>query len=144
MKTRLTNLAIVLFLDVSVASTFGAEAQVDASAGQASADQMVDIAKKLANPVASLISVPVQSNFDFGGGPNDDGFQYRLTVQPIIPFELGENWNLITRTIVPYIYQEDRIGTSSQSGLGDSTLSLFFTPKNPGPGGLIWAIGPEF
>src|SRR4030095_12844003 len=72
----------------------------------------------------------------------DDSFQYKLNIQPVIPFSLGENWNLITRTILPYIYQEDRIGTSSQSGLGDTLLSLFLSPKTPGPGGLIWGIGP--
>jgi hypothetical protein len=51
--------------------------------------------------------------------------------------------NLITRTIVPYIYQEDRIGNGSQSGLGDTTFSAFFTPKEPTHGGLIWGIGPD-
>lgn len=103
---------------------------------------MAALAAKLNNPVASLISVPLQSNFDFGGGPNDDGFQYKLNIQPVIPVSIGEDWNLITRTILPYIYQEDRIGDSSQSGLGDTLLSLFLSPKEPGPGGLIWGIGP--
>jgi hypothetical protein len=104
---------------------------------------MADIAQKLNNPVASLISVPFQNNFDFGGGPNDDGFQYKLNIQPVIPFSLGEHWNLITRTILPYIYQERRIGLGSQSGLGDTTESLFFSPKEPTSGGLIWGIGPD-
>jgi hypothetical protein len=109
-----------------------------------SADDMAEIAKKLNNPVASLISVPFQNNFDFGGGLNDDGFQYKLNVQPVIPLSLDQDWNLIMRLIVPYIYQEDRLGNSSQSGLGDTTLSMFFSPKHPGPGGLIWGLGPDF
>jgi hypothetical protein len=113
----------------------------ETSSGKSDDDQMGDIAKKLQNPVASLIQVPFQNNFDFGGGPNDEGFQYKLNIQPVIPIKLNDCWNVITRTIVPYIYQEDRIGTGSQSGLGDTTLSLFLSPTNSG---LIWGIGPDF
>ncbi|MGH8603465.1 MAG: transporter [Gammaproteobacteria bacterium] len=115
-----------------------------AATEQKSAGDMAEIAKKLNNPVASLISVPFQNNFDFGGGPEDDGFQYKLNVQPVISFALSEDWNVITRTIVPVLYQDDRIGNPSQSGLGDTTLSMFFSPRKHGPGGLIWGIGPEF
>lgn len=53
-----------------------------------------ELAKKLQNPVASLISVPLQNNFDFGIGP-DDGFRYTLNIQPVIPFSLTPEWNLI-------------------------------------------------
>lgn len=114
-------------------------------AAESGGDSAADIAQKLNNPVSSLISVPLQNNFDFGGGPRDEGFQYRLNVQPVIPFALGENWNLITRTIVPFITQEKRTGiASSETGLGDTTLSLFLSSKRPGPGGLIWGVGPEF
>jgi len=60
----------------------------------------------------------------------------------VIPFSLNENWNLISRTIVPYVYQENVIGTSSQSGLSDTVQSLFFSPKAPTSGGWIWAVGP--
>lgn len=108
------------------------------------ADDAAEIAKKLSNPVASMISLPFQSNFDFGGGPNDDGFQYKLNIQPVIPFALNDKWNLITRTILPYIYQDKRIGDTCQSGLGDTTLSMFFSPKELGPGGFIWGVGPDF
>jgi hypothetical protein len=107
------------------------------------ADDAAEIAKKLSNPVASMISLPFQNNFDFGGGPDDEGFQYKLNIQPVIPFALNDSWNLITRTILPYIYQENRIGDTNQSGLGDTTLSMFFSPKEPGPGGFIWGVGPD-
>src|SRR5262245_53145384 len=103
---------------------------------------MAAIAQKLNNPVASLISVPFQNNFDYGGGPNGDGFQYKLNIQPVIPISLDKDWNLITRTILPYIHQTDRIGTSSQDGLGDTTFSAFLSPKEPGPNGFIWGLGP--
>src|SRR5688572_7424664 len=105
-------------------------------------EDMGELAKKLNNPAASLISVPLQSNFDFGGGPNDDGFQYKLNVQPVIPFGLNEDWKIISRTIVPYIYQEDRIGTGTQSGLGDSTVTLWLSPENDKAGAPIWGFGP--
>ncbi|HNQ89559.1 MAG TPA: transporter [Verrucomicrobiota bacterium] len=94
------------------------------------------------NPLASLISLPLQSNFDWGAGPNDDGFQYKLTVQPVIPVSLSEDWNLISRTILPFVYQEDIIGTSSQSGLADTVQSLFFSPVHPTKHGWIWGAGP--
>jgi len=72
------------------------------------------LAKATQNPLASLISVPLQNNFDWGGGPNDDGLQYTLTVQPVIPISLNEHWNVISRTILPYVYQENIVGSSSQ------------------------------
>lgn len=101
-----------------------------------------DLARQLQNPVASLISVPLQNNWDFGIGP-DDGWRYLLNAQPVIPMSISEDWNLINRIIVPYIYQEDVIpGTSSQSGLGDIVQSFFFSPKEPTSGGLIWGAGP--
>jgi hypothetical protein len=100
------------------------------------------LAKATLNPIASLISLPIQNNFDWGAGPTGDGFQYKLTVQPVIPLSLNENWNVISRTIVPFIDQEDVIGTTSQSGLADITQSLFFSPVKPTEGGWIWGAGP--
>jgi len=137
----LSFLSCLLINSTALAQTNSPPASKDEKSS--AENQMADIAQKLNNPVASLISVPLQNNFDFGGGPNDDGFQYKLNIQPVIPFSLGEHWNLITRTILPYIYQERRIGLGSQSGLGDTTESLFLSPKEPTSGGLIWGIGPD-
>jgi hypothetical protein len=94
-------------------------------------DEAAELAKKLSNPVADLISVPFQSNFEFGGGPNGDGFRYLMNFQPVIPISLNKDWNLISRTILPIIDQNDLIGTTSQAGLGDTTQSFFFSPKKP-------------
>jgi len=113
-------------------------------AQEAGGDADHDIAMQLSNPVASLISLPLQNNFDWGGGPNGDGFQYRINIQPVIPFDLNEHWNLISRTILPYIDQQDVIGTTSQSGFSDIVQSLFFSPKAPTAGGWIWGAGPAF
>jgi hypothetical protein len=102
----------------------------------------VELAKQLENPVAALISVPFQSNFDFRLGRQHDGFRYTLNIQPVIPIELTEYWNLISRTILPVIHQSDVVGDSSQTGLGDTVQSFFLSPKEPGWGGIIWGVGP--
>lgn len=116
-----------------------AGAQTDSSAGG-----QTDLAQKLSNPVADLISVPFQNNFEYDGGPDEDGSRYTLNFQPVIPISLNERWNLVSRTIVPFIDQSDMIGTGSESGLGDIVQSVFFSPKEPGERGWIWGVGPVF
>jgi hypothetical protein len=103
-------------------------------------DDTQELAKKLSNPIASLISVPFQFNYD-SGGPND-GNKVFVNVQPVIPITLNDNWNLISRTILPIVWQEDIAGpTGDQFGLGDITQSLFFSPAKPTGNGIIWGVG---
>jgi hypothetical protein len=101
-----------------------------------------DLAKQLSNPVASLISVPLQFNYDAGHSADPAG-RYTLNIQPVIPIGLNADWNLIIRTILPVIYQDHSSKAGSAQGLGDVTQSFFFSPTSS-PGGLIWAIGPAF
>ncbi len=104
-----------------------------------------NLAQQLSNPVAALISVPLQLNFDRGMGPADDGERFQLNVQPVVPFSLTPEWNLISRTILPVVDQQDVVpGGGSQSGLGDTVQSLFFSPAKPTAGGLIYGVGPVF
>jgi len=137
---------IALVALAAIMAPSAALAQQDASAqGQkeatASGDDAAELAKKLQNPVASLISVPMQSNWDFGIG-SANAMRYTLNVQPVIPFSLNEEWNLITRTIIPVIHAESPVaGGDSAGGLGDIVQSFFFSPKEP-VGGWILAAGP--
>ena len=101
------------------------------------------LAQELSNPIADLVSFPVQMNYDRGYGPDDDGWRLTTNVQPVIPFNLNADWNVISRTIVPIIGQEDIFpGAGSQFGLGDVSQSLFFSPAQPTEGGLTWGVGP--
>jgi hypothetical protein len=109
-----------------------AEAKQDAAA----------LAKAAQNPVADLISLPIQMNMNFGAGPEDD-LQVVTNVQPVVPFALNENWNLITRTIVPLISQPDfGIHGERENGIGDVQFSAFLSPRESGD--WVWGAGPVF
>ncbi len=99
-----------------------------------------ELAKAVQNPVASLISLPFQNNINFGVGP-DDKVQNVLNIQPVWPFALTDDINLITRTIAPVISQPGiRPGDDRTNGLGDINFTAFFSPANSGK--VIWGVGP--
>jgi hypothetical protein len=100
------------------------------------------LAKQTQNPVADLISVPFQNNFAFNAGPEERSI-YLLNVQPVIPIRITENWNLITRIIVPILnVPELAPGLGSASGLGDINPTFFLSPAKSKK--FIWGIGPTF
>jgi len=147
MKTyKIGAIAALALIAVAGAADCGAQETKPKEEAAATAENAQELAKKLANPIASLISVPLQSNFDCNIGPADDGCRYTMNVQPVIPVSLSDDWNVISRTILPITYQNDIFpGAGDQFGLGDTTQSFFFSPKAPSSfGGLIWGAGPVF
>jgi hypothetical protein len=109
----------------------------------AGAEDSPEIAKQAQNPIASVISVPFQNSATFGVGeysrPQDS-----LLIEPVVPFRLTSDWNVITRTIIPVIAQPTLApGVGNVDGLGDVQLSLYMSPVKAFHG-LIWGLGPSF
>lgn len=101
------------------------------------------LGKQLVNPIAELISVPFQFNYDEKIGPKNDGTKSYLNLQPVVPISINKDWNVISRTILPVVRQEEIFpGAGTQSGIGDIVQSFFFSPKAPTSDGWIWGAGP--
>lgn len=137
MKTQLHPRAKILGTIMLLSASASISAQEAAAAPAENAD---NLARQLSNPVAALISVPIQYNYDETFGT--DGSRHLINVQPVIPISISQDWNLISRTILPIISQNDVIPGTDQFGLGDTVQSVFFSPKEPTASGLIWGIGP--
>ncbi len=108
-----------------------------------SSDSAAELAKKILNPVADLISVPFQYNADYNIGPKDATRQV-LNIQPVVPISISQDYNLIVRTILPVIDIDSVApGVDSMNGIGDITQSFFISPKQPVNGWII-GVGPVF
>ena len=135
---KLTTIAVILLFCIQITN---AQEKPDADAPTPAAGDAAEMAKKLANPVAAMISVPFQTNLDVGIGAYD-GYKSTTNVQPVIPIGLNKDWNLISRIILPVVNQQNITGEGEiQTGLGDAVVSAFFSPAVP-KNGLIWGLGP--
>ena len=149
-RILLVSLSLILLLNVSAfaqdkpdpAAQAKPAAAADKTAPPSDASATADLQKAVQNPVASLISVPVQNNSNFNIGPYNRT-QDVLNIQPVIPARISENWNLITRIIQPIVWQPyPNQNTGGEYGLGDMNPSFFLSPAKPGK--IIWGVGPTF
>jgi hypothetical protein len=114
-----------------------------ATTGESTASEQEAAKNAAQNPLANTISIPFQNNTYYNVGP-DKGTVNAMIVEPVIPIKLNANWNLITRTIVPILHMPSiGPGTDSVSGLGNIQPQFYFSPTRPGPGKIIWGIGPQ-
>jgi hypothetical protein len=135
-RASLSQAIAALLLGVCAASTLAEKGDGIHDSGE---DSQAELARAAQNPIASMISVPIQNNTNFDFGPREKT-QNVMNVQPVIPFSISENWNLITRTIVPIISQPGFVpGQSRENGLGNTLFSSFFSPKDSGK--WIWGAG---
>jgi hypothetical protein len=143
MDRRGRNLGLVMLAAACAAPRAAAPAGRAQAEPAPAASESAELAKKLSNPVAALISVPLQFNYDQDLGPTDDGEKLFVNVQPVIPISLSSDWNLISRTILPVVLdQDDVVPGTDQSGLGDVLQSAFFSPGEPTKRGWSWGAGP--
>jgi hypothetical protein len=130
------NTTIHIFASITV----GLAALLGLGAATAYAEDAIDHAKAAQNPVADLISLPIQDNLSFNAGPEEE-VQNVLNIQPVWPIGVTDKWNVITRTIIPIVSQPpESVGGDRKDGLGDTTFTAFLSPKEPGA--VIWGAGP--
>ena len=128
--------AVVMLLVWGLVLPVGAQSE-------SSKESKADLAQELNNPIADLMTIPIQMTYDRDYNAQDSGKKLQTNIQPVIPFKLNDDWNVITRTVLPLISQKNiTSGSGSQFGLGDTSISLYASPSKPTDDGIIWGAGP--
>jgi hypothetical protein len=150
MKAMRLGLAVVVMLTAAMEPSFAQGTSSAAPIPQPApppepappAASAADLAKKLANPISDLVSIPFQFNWDQGVGPTD-GLRFMMYMQPVVPMSLTDKWNVVGRFILPLVFSQPPLveGGDPQSGTGDIIFSAFLSPKQSK---LIWGVGPVF
>ncbi len=140
MSRTVVGAILLAFLGAIMALPALAEPRAGDGIIEAGENETGELARAAQNPVASMISLPFQNNTNFNFGPQEKT-QNVLNIQPVWPFELNEDWNLITRTILPVVSQPAFTPSQDRkNGLGDTLFTAFFSPKESGQ--WIWGVGP--
>ena len=130
--TALLLAGSLVALPVAGQTAAGQASSPGAATAGAAPPSAAELAKKLANPISDLVSIPFQFNWDEGVGPNED-LRFLLNIQPVLPMPISEKWNLISRFILPILAQPALVpGGDASFGTSDITLSLFLSPKEGG------------
>jgi hypothetical protein len=109
------------------------------------ADNKKELAEKLANPLSSIVSIPIQANYYPNLGVDDKGSKWVTNIQPVVPVTLNDEWNLLVRTIIPLISQDTGIpSVGTIDGVGDVLLTTWLSPKAKTESGWIWGAGAVF
>lgn len=129
--------AVLILSSITILLTLNATSSADE-------DSETALAKKTQNPIANLISLPFQNNTTYNSGPRERT-QNVMNIQPVIPLNINDDLNLITRTIFPIVSEpSSEAGQNRQTGIGDTSFTAWLSPKEEAFGGLIWGAGPTF
>lgn len=140
-QTVLAALLLCFAMASAKAQTSGGQGRPPSTVSGHPEVSTTEIAKRIQNPIGDLYSFPFQSNTNFGVGPRN-GTQEILNIQPVVPIHLTEDWNIITRTILPLVwnpsFQPD--AQTVPFGTGTTTFSAFLSPSQP-TNGWLWGAG---
>jgi len=138
--TRISNAFLAVVCAIPAAPVVLAQVKAEEAHAVTAAPEhsAAELAKQTQNPIASLISVPLQSNFNNGAGPTNTSTT-DLNFQPVIPFAISKSTNVILRVVMPLLSAPFPNGERT-SGIGDTLTSVFFSPSKPGK--IIWGLGP--